>query len=648
MSDGLGVVAQRRMIAVLLVAGLMLPFASLPPFALGYWDKAEPLVVGLYLCSALAAFALAIQAARQPQWLWSCCRHPTVLIPLVIGVLGCLVAPHSELPVLSILGAPQSGSGALWSLEFWILIVLGRHVSARPQMVRGAASVAVAATVGLAILKAWDWYGEATGLPNLLIWVSAYYAWCVPAMVLMVADPACRMTRTTRLIACMAALCLVIVSRSATAFVMIAVGGACWALFRRAMGRGGSEGGLRLSASGIAVGALVAPLLLELYCPAVRQIASIDDRYRLVLMVTKAVGAGDWQTGLFGFGWGRVEDAYQKFLNASGMRIWDGQWIFLRSDYFHAHNGVLEALHGAGAVGALLTAAFFASIPLCVRRDRLPLAAAYAIAYGGLTGLWFPLALSLPAMALSLGILIGPVVVSPVSRRLPGLGGALVLVGVGFLAAAGLEIHAGLSQDGGRSALLRGQDLERICFSSPRGDDLALAAMFRDALVSYETVGSEDQRRPAMDAIAAIHACLVRKIPLSPTPLLAVTGLSLMAQVHLTESLGWAAAVVSDERWEEWLNRALALAPDRSDLAIPFLTHQAVGGHGDVVRRIVGDLLSHAPDDAVGLYFLGLVQVQSGNTALGLDRLRESVDHGIERFMPLDPQIRAILYPGRP
>ena len=117
-----------------------------------------------------------------------------------------------------------------------------------------------------------------------------------------------------------------------------------------------------------------------------------------------------------------------------------------------------------------------------------------------------------------------------------------------------------------------------------------------------------------------------------------------MTQVYFTKTLAWAEPVVPKDLWEEWLARALTLAPRRTDLAIPFLTYEAVNGHDDHVRAMARSFLARDRYDAVGLYFLGLENVRAGDQ-VGLDMLRRSVDHGIELYMPLDPQVRTILYP---
>lgn len=625
--------------------GLSLPFLSLPLFALGYWDKAQPLVVGLDLCASLSAFALAIRSFRSPQSGLAIIAPPIIAIPLLFGLLSCALSARTDLPFLSILGAPQSGNGALWYLAFGILIALARCLSEDQRSMRILAWSALAATALLAAIKAWDWHSDIIGQYNLLIWVASYYAWFAPAAVLVTTAPESKLPRWAKWAACFAGGTLVVVSRSATAVASVGAGILCWAAVHWAVRHRMNERRIRFLLSALAVGVLGAPILIELYIPAVRQIASIDDRYRLLLMLTESIRSGNWTTWLFGFGWGRIEDAYQIFLNASQMPIWDGKWIFLQSDYFHSHNGTMEALHGNGLIGVLFIGAMMIAVPASIRAERLPQAAAYTIIYAGLAALWFPLALSLPVMALALGILIGPNTKdhTPI-RMIPVL---FVAVGAAFLLAAFVEFSQARNLDQVRRSLVSGQNLDLICPNSPRGDDLALAEIFRDSLAGYKTPHDDAERQRQMRTIGAMSACLDRKIPTSHTPLLSITGLSLISQVYFTQELAWAAPEIPVDRWDSWLTKALNLAPGRSDLAIAYLTHEATAGHPDVVRRLAGQILSRDKNDAVGLYFLGLAAVQTGETATGLNLLRQSVDSGIERFMPLDPTLRNILYPGR-
>ncbi|MBF0286030.1 MAG: hypothetical protein HQL51_16395 [Magnetococcales bacterium] len=630
--------------------GLLLPFLSLPWFALGRWDKAEPLIVALHGAAALAALWLALAERRTPGLALALFRHPLTLLPLLLGLFSALTAPWTPLPRLTLLGAPQSGTGALWFLELALLTALGRMAVHHPPTLHRLTVLAMAAGGATALLKGWDWAVEGTERPHLLIWVAAYYAWLAPplAVLLLARDP--RGRRGWLLLGGGILLALAATSRSLTAGAALLGGAALWGgmtlWIRRAPAANAAPA--RIAAALLALTAVVAPLLLEEFVPPVRAVASIDDRYRLLRMLTEAIAQGDGLQWLLGVGWGRIGDAYQIHLQASGMTLWDGRWIFLQSDYFHAHNALLEAFHAAGAVGTLLLLGMIVAPPLFAPRERLPLAAGFALAHGALAGMWFPLALSLPITALALGYLSGPppqpAPVAPKPSRRWALSALLGLAALGLAGVGGVMGHHGLALSDLARHLETGTPAAPLCLDAPGGDDLALAQLFRNALLAPDPSSQPEALARRLAVVGDIFQCLERKIPRTPTPLLVIVGLNLMERIQFTGEQAWAApALAGRDPWAAWLDRALTLAPGRSDLALPFLTREAVAGRSETARRWVDRLLARHGGDPVGLYFLGILQLQAGERAEGVASLRRAVANGLERFMPLDQKVREIL-----
>jgi hypothetical protein len=142
--------------------------------------------------------------------------------------------------------------------------------------------------------------------------------------------------------------------------------------------------------------------------------------------------------------------------------------------------------------------------------------------------------------------------------------------------------------------------------------------------------------RCAVDARAAV----TRSARLASAPVLFrndVAGAAGFAALHP----GIAAAVAD---WPARLRFVLALAPRRTDLAVPYLA--ALVGRRDYreVESFAGSILARTPRDPVGLWFLGMALLESpdsGRQRAGVARLREGLDAGIERILPVPPELKA-------
>jgi hypothetical protein len=94
--------------------------------------------------------------------------------------------------------------------------------------------------------------------------------------------------------------------------------------------------------------------------------------------------------------------------------------------------------------------------------------------------------------------------------------------------------------------------------------------------------------------------------------------------------------------WQEALERTLILAPERSDLAVPYFSWLLAGQSEAALAALANRLLRLNPDDPVGLWFSGVgLLAQPATAERGMSRMSRAIDKGLEEVMPLDDQIRA-------
>jgi hypothetical protein len=624
-----------------LALGLMLPLLSLSPFALGYWDKAEPLVVAIHAVAALASFALVWEDLVHPGRLWYRLRQPVAAVPLLIGAVSVVLAPAMEMPLLSLWGPPQSGQGALWFLDLAVLVAAAGMVREHPGLWRKLVLLAIGTTLVIAALKGWDWWADYAGTPHLLIWVAAYYGWLALPLAVLVIE-LCPLRRTVLGVGLLAVVATLVTSRNITAGAATLMAGSgtalCW-WWRRWEGPS-----RRLACTAVLAVAGLPPLVLASF-DAVRSVRSLDDRRSLLAMLWQSETESSPLTWLIGHGWGRVQDAYQANLAFSGEHLWDDSWTFMQSDYFHAHNAVVESTHALGVVGLLLTLLLSVAPIIGAPKDRLPLAAGLAVGTAFLGSLWFPLVLSMPILAAAQSVVARPLPPQP-----PRQGNDRIVIGaIVIMALAQLVSAAMLLQHGLRLAEFN-QRVERYDDRLPivAGDDLPVAEIIRDSFYKMESLHDADAQARALPMAERLIAILSARMPTTHTAQISITGLSLMGQVYLSKTLPWLADSAGGlSRWHDWLEMALTLMPDRSDLAIPYLTAQAGRGNNEEVHRWAARFLERRSDDPVGHYFLGLVTIQqAGRREAGFALLNRSLDEGMDRFMPIDPAFRRLVTEG--
>jgi hypothetical protein len=102
--------------------------------------------------------------------------------------------------------------------------------------------------------------------------------------------------------------------------------------------------------------------------------------------------------------------------------------------------------------------------------------------------------------------------------------------------------------------------------------------------------------------------------------------------------------------WEipTWSQKVMTLRqemPERTDLAAPFLGTLVQSQNTAVAINFGNELLLRNPDDPVALWFTGIAMAPTAEWGnLGQARMLRAVDAGIERLIPLAPDVRKMLH----
>jgi hypothetical protein len=614
---------------VFMAGGLALGVLSygfvLLPLDLGIWPQVEPVTIAVHLAAALAAIGLALACWSGNAMAMRALRHPIVLIAAFVAAWSVLMSPFADLPLLSLIGMAQSGEGTLMKADFAVFLAAGLALRSDRRGFDGLAALAVAIS----------WIAAALVLlvPKTRIWgiedYIAYYAFPVAALV------ACRVGGTKgALLGIAGALPSLVLSTNnsaITAFIVLA--GPVYLIARW------RPRSARWIGTGAALAIPIAAIVAVSFVGAHDWIASVRSRELILDVVAMNLRDHPW-TLLFGQGWGHTGEVFFDYLSSTRATLYDESWDVVFRDHFHSLNYAVEALTSAGLPAAIASIALFAAIAIYAPGRRAALAAAFVAGHGMLASLWFELPMTVPVVALAIGALVSPMRPRAPSRSAPLLAGVVAAqIGVAvFLLGWGLSMRGSLA---GATA----------CDAWPREDwraDIGLRAAFLDLeksvldrvldgkAIDPQTVARLDSLRCAVDA----RATATRSGMLASAPVLFRTDVSHFAALAALHPHFAASLPDSSAR----LRALLSLSPLRTDLAIPYLGELVARADYTGTADFAQWILSHNARDPVGLWFLGLALVESPDPAqqrIGFARLRAGFDAGIERLLPIPPELKA-------
>ncbi|MEE8393806.1 MAG: hypothetical protein V3R66_05625 [Rhodospirillales bacterium] len=188
----------------------------------------------------------------------------------------------------------------------------------------------------------------------------------------------------------------------------------------------------------------------------------------------------------------------------------------------------------------------------------------------------------------------------------------------------------------------------------PRGIDYAFAITARSEInrAVNKFVTSMDSLESWKDgerkAFGWAFNDLENRIEKTDSPFLTLSGVSVMTQIMYGSYLSWLKPDYENRTalWREWIEKMLSQAPERTDTAIGYLAWMLANNQKQETISISNRILKHNPDDPVGLYYSGAAMIgdQDPKTRqLALRRMRAGLEKGIERYIPIDENLKKMI-----
>jgi low affinity Fe/Cu permease len=635
-------------------ATILAPFAiflALPPFYISIWVQVEGTMPWLHTIAALAALGCAALAAIGDPRARAALRHPLVLIPAGLFGLAVVLLPATTLPALSLLGAPEHGFGALAFLDLAALTAAAFVALSDSTWKRVALGVTFVTVAGAFILDAL-FRAKATWAPFFFGDYLAFYA------VLVFAILGVLLGRRPFAFAAASLLCLFLVVLSSNKGAILAVGGASVLLpFFWRDGPRRTAVFFSLLMPFIVGGAIVLvgstfpedqrgvlnavtgfgslPVLL------VDSWASLWSRAMLVVVASYSFFDEPWRL-LTGFGWGHYNESLLANLLVVQGRLHEYigpshvYWDAIRRADFHSHNQYFEALLSSGIAGAGLFLAYGVAGVIYAPIERRRLALFVVLTLVTLQSFWFQMPHTVPVMAIAMAVLVGAPPMVRAERRwdyiaVAGASACCLVLIVGAFVAGYVS----------RNISAERAEIDRIAQSGAGSFKRHAAAGLReiyDAALIQQAFGlardNSDQ-----DATTVLQAYLApsiggegpKTLKFSISVANALSGL-FFADPDFIARIG-----VTERDFRRSIEHVIRLAPRRADITIPYFNFLLAAGREGEALELANIILARRPDDAVALWFSGIVLLGREATGVaGMRNLRRSLAFGVRNLMPID------------
>lgn len=622
-------------------------FGSMIPVDLGVLPDIEPMIVMMHAGAAVSAFGLFLVCVSRPAIVVPALRHPLTLAAFAVALWSVLLAPFTDFPLNALLGSPSAGEGALMYAEV-ALFMATAMVLRRFRLGICVASIVVGVGALVPALVA-----AQVGRPEFF---AEYVSFFAPASAALAIAVCRRMAPRWRVVLGLTAgLPALVLSNNNTAWIACALGLFTAALFVW-LGRDSSpiapRHARRLAAL-LVPAVLVAATLAVALAGYLGLVKSLIARLYLDRIALEALQDRPLSL-LIGQGWGRASEIINVHFNASQAVLWDESWDATLRRYTDLHNIGFEAVLAAGVPALLGIVAMMAIVVLYARRSLLPVAVGYAVVLAALLAAWFQVPVTVPSVALAAGWLVGPVRVRGRLRRVLGArpiwAAALLACAISSSAAAGWLATYGIAMRHAYFAESTAPDPTLVCENLPLDLDRGSFTLAQAFAGAYEAVFADERAgRPVNDAhmkrLERLLCAVGRAAAVSRSADLLIMPVLFRGEIAFNPALPGTRARFSDTfaAWERAVDRFLARAPRRTDMAWLYLAWRWERGDYGAVYAFARRTLARDPADPVALWYAGNLLARSERPAErreGVAMLRRSLDAGVERVAPVAPALR--------
>jgi len=684
---------------------LCLPWAFLagmPPPSLGLWWQSEPVWIALHILGGILGLLLVVSPQKEVAPLL---KRPVVLLPLALAAWSALSALlFMQNPLLSFLGAPETGEGILIFLDLSIY-TLGYiyFFKVNPKLSKLLLiNVLIAAVTVLVMAAGALWFqnqyapyyfSDYTAFVALPMWITLSRLPChftLPGF----QSPTIRWAYQIILYAFLVAVAWASDNKAALVLFLGAPIGA-YILENVSVFK-------RKEALFWGVACLMIPVTITLIILFASQSdlvsginRSIRSRYFLAVTAKDAL-LDHPKTIVTGYGWGKFPELQVNYFPRDEVTLtdeagerWEGSW----RHHFHSHNQLLETLLAAGLPGLALFLLYWFYFARTLRKEDGLRIKIFVLSFLSLWMLWFVMPLIWVFLAFSAAWLSRdtdaldmPQSLQKKLSRIPPLpllayGTVAALTSLGLLASAYYAYQ--LAYKSIRYDYVEYDEDAGTC-PYPLQDKyiggLHTGEIWRDYNATIKIIVGEIETDPAVgqpeppreltegeketkkntrqvDTLRAntlnrykYFQCVEQRMieeghasaRLLAVGLITRTDMAFQLAPYFEDDLP-----VDDllEEWEDNLRLFLSMAPSRTDQAVPYILWRLNRGEEAKAGDIITLIEQYAPTAPETLWFSGFMQLTDPDKAHeGLFKMRAALEKGIETVVPVEPDLKNLVY----
>lgn len=659
---------------ILFCISLNLFIFSLPGIGVGFWQQSELSIIALHSISASLCLIFALLVRYKHNYT-KLIIHPFTIPLFLIGFVSLILSPFYQLPLKNLLGSAHLGQGVTWWFDWAILtaaaIILMRFQFWR-RVIIATAILSFFITYAMTVSKFW---GLNKITPFHFPDFHAFHLICfLPIFIAFLQKTKAGLIKWLLFLFVFSFFMYHSNNNAGVAYILFGVSFflSIWYVFPLSEAKR-----FLISALGLAAVPILALAVLIGFAHissdlgyysfvGQTQIINIVARAYLVEVVFHPL-LKDITLFLTGHGWGTFYELITYNLPSEWVdftRHGGQQWDGIRTDHFHSHNDFMEVLYSSGIAAFILYYLFF--VVLAVRAPkslRLP-----ALMFSGglvsLLSLWFMLPLNIPFIAMAAGFIAKRY--DPKLKKIYALNYRYALGVLGVILTTQLVTLApaiAIAQNGHKYHAVSLEVKDNTVACTLDVDDYGAGGHHLSKMI-INRLNIAHALREDMDVAEDRE----QKVKLIKKTLGAVNNLFCQASLYQdkyessirlkigqnivrSELLILYAAYMSEEAqdyyykdWESALTEWLNSYPSRTDQAVSFLQWHLIRNKNAEIKRIAELIYALDHHDPIGLWFRGLGMLNAPQTsAQGLQFLRRALDNGIERFMPVEEDIKTQL-----
>lgn len=643
-------------------------FTNSPFFPMvGIWFQSEPLVIALFTLGGISAFTLGVGVLLYPFLTRWAIYHPVVYVPILISFLS-LIHLFLNINYLSnFLGNVQTGQGIAWFLSLSMISAIAR-ISFRVfnnrqlKLIVFYLILSVLIVSSLSIYEVWDW--KIFFFDDHLAFF-AIFIWPLPFLVF-------KKKYVAYILALVPSLIIVLSSKNFSAVISIYVMVVITPLFYFMRQRYTASLSLRKLGGvtciflpiGIALAVFLFNGIFILEALSRKFGSTIYSRNLLMHTIIDSFELNN-RSYLFGAGWGQFSEALMKnipfektsaFNYGNVAQINDSTWIWdslLRFD-FHSHNIFVDVLGSVGLVGLGLFLFYVYSLFRYSQPKIDGAAFGCVVGFILINSMWFQMPSTVGLMALSFGAMSGTAPLERFRRQFsPRVIFSFLFI---IFAVLGFSTYSsyGLAYQGYQEVqknLDPDKDVTDVCgeiITDSNKNGYHFSELFR----SYVNLLSQELREnpdtvnsSTWDRLDTFFCQSDKRLHENNELISGVRGLMTRADFvfkfrdEVEKRPELYNRIVSG--WSMSLGKVLELAPNRLDLVVPYFNWLLERGEDDELYQRSQKVILNNKAKAIGLWFSGVVMLnRAGQQDEGATLMRQAIENGLEKFMPVDQQLK--------